>query len=313
MAIRTKCDKCGKQISVDDAFAGGVCRCPYCKTLVMVQAVGGPVGTSSRPQAPAGRPDAPQADLADAPVHHDENVPMAKPVRLQGIMTLLLAAIILAMVIGGVVVAMQLRKNGGKTPSTALPAVGDAPFVPPEVPDEEGLKVATPVVYCIDTASSMKEMYDYAVAMTRLSIRALKEDEKFSVMLCVGGTADDDASWQQFLPAQPRGGGPQGENAIKGDLELIDHSGASDIGRSLKAAIATKPKTIVVFARKKVNSALETAKLARDHGIRIITVALNADNEAIKSLALLARITGGQSHVYSYGQLQEWLTGVEMD
>lgn len=80
MSIRIRCSECTKKISVDDAFAGGVCRCPYCKALVMVPTEAAvAVPASARPAAPrpaaptpgVSRPAAPQAvapqDRAAAP------------------------------------------------------------------------------------------------------------------------------------------------------------------------------------------------------------------------------------------------------
>jgi hypothetical protein len=31
--IRLKCNKCGKDLELDDAFAGGVCRCGTCGSI----------------------------------------------------------------------------------------------------------------------------------------------------------------------------------------------------------------------------------------------------------------------------------------
>ncbi len=36
MAIKIRCADCRKRISVDQGFAGGMCRCPYCKAIVLV-------------------------------------------------------------------------------------------------------------------------------------------------------------------------------------------------------------------------------------------------------------------------------------
>lgn len=36
MAVRIRCSECRKPIAVDEAFGGSMCRCPYCKSIVMV-------------------------------------------------------------------------------------------------------------------------------------------------------------------------------------------------------------------------------------------------------------------------------------
>ena len=65
MALKVRCSECRKKISVDEAFAGSMCRCPYCKSIVMVPIEAAPVSPhapkrSSRPTAPgASRPKMP--------------------------------------------------------------------------------------------------------------------------------------------------------------------------------------------------------------------------------------------------------------
>ena len=64
MATKIRCSECRKKISVDEAFAGSMCRCPYCKAIVMVPKPGDSTakGLGSRPSRPTtGRPSAPTA------------------------------------------------------------------------------------------------------------------------------------------------------------------------------------------------------------------------------------------------------------
>ncbi len=64
MATKIRCSECRKKISVDEAFAGSMCRCPYCKAIVMVPKPGDSVAESlgSRPSRPTtGRPSSPTA------------------------------------------------------------------------------------------------------------------------------------------------------------------------------------------------------------------------------------------------------------
>ncbi len=62
MALKIRCSECRKKMSVDEAFAGSIYRCPYCKSIVRVPvtAVPGQVGLSqtrpSRPGGCSGRP-----------------------------------------------------------------------------------------------------------------------------------------------------------------------------------------------------------------------------------------------------------------
>ena len=36
MTVKTSCSGCGRNISVNAVFAGGMCRCPHCRSLVFV-------------------------------------------------------------------------------------------------------------------------------------------------------------------------------------------------------------------------------------------------------------------------------------
>ncbi len=60
MAVKIRCSECGKKISVDAAFAGSMCRCPYCKSIVVVpKGIASGTGQQARPSRPSGRPGRP--------------------------------------------------------------------------------------------------------------------------------------------------------------------------------------------------------------------------------------------------------------
>ena len=123
MALTIRCTGCRKKISLDDGFAGGVCRCPYCKEIVLVgQGQDGATAArpeAPRPEAPAGQPSAGAAPAAASqeavvvgeviPQIHE--VPMANPVRLQGIVTLVMIGLLLVMVAGIVWLARRAAKK----------------------------------------------------------------------------------------------------------------------------------------------------------------------------------------------------------
>ena len=52
MAIKVRCTGCRKRISVDEAFAGGVCRCPYCGATSSVPSSAGGGRPGFRPDVP---------------------------------------------------------------------------------------------------------------------------------------------------------------------------------------------------------------------------------------------------------------------
>ncbi len=50
MAVKIRCSECRKKISVDEAFSGSMCRCPYCKSIVMVPKIESPDQATARPR-----------------------------------------------------------------------------------------------------------------------------------------------------------------------------------------------------------------------------------------------------------------------
>ena len=58
MAMKIDCPECNKRILIDEGFAGGVCRCPYCKALAFVPGEMGATSAGKRPDAPTARPEA---------------------------------------------------------------------------------------------------------------------------------------------------------------------------------------------------------------------------------------------------------------
>src|SRR5512132_2955599 len=74
--ITVICTQCRAQLEMDDAFAGGVCRCQYCGTIQTVPSLSkikrqtSPLGSAppaGAPTAPA--PAAPRPQASDAPPH----------------------------------------------------------------------------------------------------------------------------------------------------------------------------------------------------------------------------------------------------
>ncbi|MBN1553269.1 MAG: hypothetical protein JXA11_00875 [Phycisphaerae bacterium] len=61
MALKVRCSQCQKKISVDEAFAGSMCRCPYCKMIVQVPELALAAEGVARPSRPVGRPERPDS------------------------------------------------------------------------------------------------------------------------------------------------------------------------------------------------------------------------------------------------------------
>jgi hypothetical protein len=53
MPIGIRCKQCQQKIILDEAFIGGYCRCPHCKSLTLAPAAGLDRGVANRPDRPA--------------------------------------------------------------------------------------------------------------------------------------------------------------------------------------------------------------------------------------------------------------------
>lgn len=303
MAIKIHCKRCSRRISIDEAFAGGVCRCPYCKTINNVPGQFGARAVQQRPDAPpAGATSGPRVAMRAGAAGQDE-IPVADRMVFQGVATLILMVMLLAMVVVGVVLVFSSRGggngNGGANDHTAdrVQPPPPNPFVtgqPRTV--ASGVAFETPVAYCIDAGGSMRGVYYYAVLMTAASVDSLTRDDAFRVFLAEEGSTQ--------IISQDIAGLVNGKEIerIAGD---IIPTGVGDTVDALEEAMNFEPATIVLFARKTVD-APQLVAWARRQGVVIITVSLDGNEAIDESLADLADKTDGQSLSFSAGQLERW-------
>ena len=107
MSIKIRCTKCRRKLWVDEAFAGGVCRCPHCRELFLVPAKG-------RLRLASGRPDSPPAQAGSShraepvPGAVAEGLPAARLVRSHKATIAAVVALAAAAVIGAIVLARGL-------------------------------------------------------------------------------------------------------------------------------------------------------------------------------------------------------------
>lgn len=91
MALEINCCDCGRQISVDEAFAGGMCRCPHCKATVLVPADSDSTARQQPEAPPVSRPEVP----GQPPAVSDPSNPAAAAARrrtkLRNVITIMVA------------------------------------------------------------------------------------------------------------------------------------------------------------------------------------------------------------------------------
>ncbi|HUT56550.1 MAG TPA: hypothetical protein VNA25_01610 [Phycisphaerae bacterium] len=332
MAITVRCPGCRKKVSVDDAFAGGACRCPYCKEIVLVRGGKGPKA-AARPEGPTDRPEAP-TDQAAAPeaalvagIAETEEVPMANPVRFQGMVTIVLIGAIIAMTVLGIWLGVTLSRRAHEEPNampgpvappnrplatTPVTSVAPMPATTPVQagvvdplqaaktgPKVAGMSFTPPVIYVLDGGGSMKRLFDYARYMTWLSIQSLTPQQKFNILVSTEGGV-------KALQDGYRAGGREGYLATKEFLSEVFPGGQTDIAGAIGAAIAKSPSTIVVFRREAIEHPGALGAKAKAAGIVIVGVGLGSDRLSGESLGVLTAATGGLYEVFSEAALATW-------
>jgi len=296
MAIKIPCGRCHKKISIDEAFAGGVCRCPYCTGINNVPLSGSPARSAHRPSASAGKPGA-KAVAKGKP----GRIPVANRVLFQGITAVFLIVVVLLFVGGGVALLMvalggEADANGEGGPDPSLPV---NPFEVASRPAVAGnLHIESPVVYVVDTSSSMRAAFAYTQRMVETSLQTLPSGAKVAGIVSGEETAQTTGS--VFLTAS------EGRSRISALLGGVMPMGAAEIVPALDRAMAMKPATIVLIARKHVDEAFGLADRAKMTGVKIVTVVPGGRGDVASSMAELATRTGGASRVMNLDQLATW-------
>ena len=296
MAIKIRCSECDKRIVIDEAFAGGVCRCPFCTAIVMVP--GGDGGEDVvRPGAPIERPAEPGSEPVQAEVPTKvapSSVPMARADRTMTFMAAGTVAL-LVLVLAGAIVMVVLTSSKPPAPvaqNEAAPTLQNEPASAVKGPAADPFKtvikgpaiagdiqLVPPIVYVLDGGQVMTDVFDKAVAVTRVSVLTLGANDKFTVLVSAsesdsstdaeppaGAPANKAASGpvdkpvarttgsDLVLPGGFIAGGTKNEGAfgewIRGYQGIDVPNGKTDIIASLDAALRLKPRTIVLFTLK---------------------------------------------------------------
>jgi len=310
MAMKIRCTECTKKISIDEAFAGGVCRCPYCSALVfvggasdaMIGAGARPAAPTSRPASPMDRPETPTVgaaphDLeAHARAQGQEEIPTASPVKLQGIVTIVLLGLLLVMVAGVIVLAVSLGGGRGE-------------YVPPE-PEQNpfaavsskrvvagDIRVNLPVYYVVDGGGSMGETFFFALQMVQKSLRTLEAGDQFNVIIC--REEGDKAVSDKLLAAEEVSG-----EIVAKVMENLMPSGATDVGKTISATLAKKPGTIVLLAKKYIDGAEKIGQEVKSKDVLFVTICLDGLDDAAAAMAKMAEAAGGQAKAFSLSELE---------
>ena len=302
-AIRIRCTKCSKRISIDVAFAGGVCRCPYCTAINNVPLAGAAQSGAVDPRDPAAA-----GSRASKAAPKGKSIPVAGRVPLQGVAAIFLIVAMLAMVVAGIVVVMQLTGGNGEGDDPNGSANGaviegtENPFATAAEGAVAGnLRIKAPVVYVVSASASMKAQYAHVAAMIRASMQSLPAGDKAAVVI---GMKDKSVVAGSGYVTMPDIGSSIWPVESVGWPEVFDD--APDVADSLARALELEPATIILFARDWVDSGYPVADKAKQKGILIITILPDPEGDQAASMRELAGRTGGPARVYSRRQLSDY-------
>jgi hypothetical protein len=307
MAIRVQCDQCEGTISVDEAFAGSVCRCPYCKAMVVVPVSDGQAGQARRPAAPGARPTAPPS--AARPVQPPpESPPPRQPAerklgeaelrrqahaRKQRTILVIMALLVTIALVGVAVILWPESTSEAEDAAEQPVGPDDDPDRP--APTVTGPNLArrialeSPVVYVLDAGGSMQPHIGVAAQAATESIVSLGQDGKFNLLI---------VSEEQItsLGEKPRAAGPNGAQAASDVLDGVFASGATSarLIEAIGQAVESRPADVVVFTAKPLEDLDALIRKAVQAGVEIHVASLVEDRYVNESLRKLASGTGGK-------------------
>jgi hypothetical protein len=319
--ITLTCTHCRATLEMDEAFAGGACRCQHCGTIQTVPTrlkrkamSGGSTDTKtlhvqpSRSE-PVASPSSGLDELADivassgltsrrlrhAPASAPE-APVIEPAKKSLAIPIAIGAIVL--VLGALGVWFAMRGNSKETPAktqaTATPVVREPAFC--------GVKLDVPsVVSVLDRGDSTRELFGHLKEAAFRSIESLGSDRRFQVLFWNNGSDEGYPSRGTVYATRDN------IQACERTFEEISAFGQTDVGSALTKAVASKPAVIVLATGKAwqldESFTKQVLDIRGDNPIKIHTFALG-DSGTATPLRDIAAKTGGEYHALTQSDLR---------
>ncbi len=283
--IRISCTNCREVLTIDDAFAGGVCRCQHCGTIQTVPAaagagevaVGGPnlgggrVGSANGLPYGSGtglddlagavassglssrrllRPDGSPA--APGGASRGSSRPQA---RRQNLVPLFIAAGVVIVALLGVIVYLATRPPVGTTasgtPGTAGTASHHSSDQAPVAPAAAANFCGTPltgdtVVYVLDRGTSTQEIFAALKDAALRSAGSLGSDHHFQVVFWPG-TGEEPTAYPSTGTAYAT---KENIDAARRALDDVSAFGQTDVKPALALALKQSPELVVIATAK---------------------------------------------------------------
>jgi hypothetical protein len=322
--IRISCTNCKTVLSIDDAFAGGVCRCQHCGTIQTVpsaarhaaqvaptgQSIG---GSKSLYQNNAAADGTGLDDLVGAVVSSGLSSTRltkkpgstgGKNAR-QNLMPIVIAAtVIVALLL--VIIIILISRNTGTVPGPGNQTSNSAsvPAVAANTPSFCGTALqGDTIIYLLDCGGATKDYLGELKDAAIRSIGSLGSDRKFQILFWNNGT---DGAYPQDNTTYAN---KENIAAAQKAIDDVAPFGQSDVKAALALAIARHPDTIVLATGKgwDLNNAwLDSVMSIRGaSNAKFLGYSLGASGESAP-LKKLAEQTGGSYHEMTQAQLRSF-------
>ena len=302
--IEITCTSCKRVLSVDDAFAGGVCRCQYCGTIQTVAAKGAARKAAAGKGAKTLFENKPRgagsgsgledlADLVQSSGLSNSDLrkpPLKPPAQNKNLTPILGLAVAVILVLLAVVLVLAFR-NPVPIPT---PAINNPPAPSPAQPAAAGF-CGIPidgrvVVYVIDNGASSADVFDTVKSVLFKSIESLGPDRRFQVVFWNPDSDSYPASQTTFAVKE-------NIDVARKKLQGVTAAGATEPLAALKTAFADDPGQIILVTAKAgdLDDSLvdQVIQLRGNSTAKIDCVAINGV-PADKVLAKIAAQTGGK-------------------
>jgi hypothetical protein len=336
--ISITCTNCKADLTIDDAFAGGVCRCQYCGTIQTVPARSKSSTTMAAPKPAASTGNAsPQTifqntarvrqanatgtgldDIADAVLssglsgsglssaRHTKK--QSKESRKNKLMPILLIVAAIVIVVMGVLLVLSMSHNGrGNGPNNSPDDNGTSGSMKPGSTLAEICGVPLQkqsVIFLLDRGNSLSNDFDALKAVTFKAIEHLGPSRQYQVILW-----DNDSGQMEFPAGGMHDATGQSATDVRHYFADAIATGASQLKGVLKEAVSRSPREIVV-ATGKVDLDDEDAAALRGligKNIRVNAIQIYpVTAPAMGVLQEVCKATGGKYQQVSSAELHEF-------
>ena len=324
--IRIACTNCKTVLSIDDAFAGGVCRCQHCGTIQTVPAhaknraaTAGAVTGSKAIYHRGGKSD-PSSDSLDelsAAVASSglsgsgltsnrlqRRGPLSSAGSKQS--TTMIFAIVGGVIVVLVIIIIWLATRGGgggasngnsaqsQGGTNSVPAPTNNTVAAVSGPNFCGIRLDVPaVVYVLDRGGATKEVFGSLKEAALKSAATLGPDRKFQIVFWHNDSED-----AAYPASSTTYASKENIAAATRAIDDVFAFGASDAGPAIQKAVAQSPGAIILATAKGDqldNSWTDQMLTARgSSNAKIYTIDLSSSGGASQPLKNLAAKTGAQ-------------------